>query len=195
MSLTNIERLIGRSWREIMGLSTLALGCALVSIWVAPDLPGWFGAGLAVTAIAIAAIDARHFIIPNELNAVAFALGVWHAVVSTPDYFVPAFILSFVRAGVMAMLFLALRAVYRRLRGREGIGLGDVKLAAVAGAWLGWMTIPIAIEIAALSALAVYGVRVYARGQTIDTAAKFPFGLFLAPSIWIGWLLETTLLR
>jgi hypothetical protein len=33
------------------------------------------------------------------------------------------------------------------------------------------------------------------RGQAIDTAAKFPFGLFLAPSIWIGWLLETTLLR
>ncbi len=195
MSLSSIERLIGGSWREIAALAALALVCAAISVWVAPDLPGWFGAGLAVTAIAIAAIDARYFIIPNDLNAVAFALGVWHAVVSTPDYFVPAFIYSLLRAAVMALLFLALREVYRRVRGREGIGLGDVKLAAVAGAWLGWMTIPIAIEVAALSALAVYGVRVYVRGQTIDTAAKFPFGLFLAPSIWIGWLLETTLLR
>jgi leader peptidase (prepilin peptidase)/N-methyltransferase len=194
MSLTTIERL-GGSWREIASLAALALGCALVSLWVAPDLPGWFGAGLAVTAIAIAAIDARRFIIPNELNALALALGVWHAVVSTPDYFFEAFIYSLLRAAVMALLFLALREVYRRVRGREGIGLGDVKLAAVAGAWLGWMTIPIAIEIAALAALAVYGVRVCVRGQPLDAAAKFPFGLFLAPSIWIGWLLETTLLR
>jgi leader peptidase (prepilin peptidase)/N-methyltransferase len=195
MSLTSIERLLGGSWRENAGLAVLALACALVSIWVAPDLPGWFGAGLAVTVIAIAAIDARHLIIPNELNAVAFALGVWHAVVTTPDHLVEAFIYSLARAAVMAGLFLALRAIYRRVRGREGIGLGDVKLAAVAGAWLGWMTIPIAIEIAALSALAVYGVRIYVRGQPIDAAAKFPFGLFLAPSIWICWLLETTLLR
>jgi leader peptidase (prepilin peptidase)/N-methyltransferase len=195
MSLSSIERLIGGSWRELLALAALALACALVSIWIAPDLPGWFGAGLAVTVIAIAAIDARYFVIPNELNAVAFALGVWHAVVTTPDYLVEAFIYSLVRAAVMALLFLALRAAYRRVRGREGSGLGDVKLAAVAGAWLGWMTIPIAIEIAALSALAVYGVRVYARGQPIDVAATFPFGLFLAPSIWICWLLETTLLR
>jgi leader peptidase (prepilin peptidase)/N-methyltransferase len=195
MTVTSIERLMGGSWREIAGLAALAFVCALVSIWVAPDLSGWFGAGLAVTMIAIAAIDARHFIIPNELNVLAFALGVWHAVVVTPDYFVQAFIISFLRAAVMALLFLALRVAYRRLRGREGIGLGDVKLAAVAGAWLGWMMMAVAIEIAALSAIAVYGVRVYARGQTLDAATKFPFGLFLAPSIWICWLLEATLLR
>jgi hypothetical protein len=43
--------------------------------------------------------------------------------------------------------------------------LGDVKLAGVMGAWLGWVTIPIAVEIAALSAIAVYFFRHYARGR------------------------------
>ena len=95
---------------------------------------------------------------------------------------------------MLGLLFYGLRALYRRVRGREGLGLGDVKLAAVAGAWLDWMTAPIAIEIAALAAIAVFAVRYFAGGQTLDTAAKFPFGLFLAPSIWLGWLIEVTLL-
>ena len=55
----------------------------------------------------------------------------------------------------MAAAFFGLWALYRRLRGREGIGLGDVKLAGVAGVWLDWPTIPVAVEIAALAALAV----------------------------------------
>ena len=102
--------------------------------------------------------------------------------------------LAFVRGAALALLFYALRALYRRLRGRQGIGLGDVKLAAVAGAWLDWSTMPIAVEIAALAALGVIGVRHYASGQRLDAALKFPFGLFLAPSIWMCWLLEATLL-
>ena len=47
---------------------------------------------------------------------------------------------------------------YRRWRGRDGLGLGDVKLAAVAGAWLGFVTIFAVIELAALSALGAYVV-------------------------------------
>ena len=66
-----------------------------------------------------------------------------------------------------------------------------MKLAGVAGAWLGWLSAPIAIEIAALAAIAVFAVRHFAAGQTARRAAmKFPFGLFLAPSIWLGWLIE-----
>ena len=43
-------------------------------------------------------------------------------------------------------MFLTVRMVYAQVRGRQGLGLGDVKLALVAGAWLDWMMIPIAID-------------------------------------------------
>jgi leader peptidase (prepilin peptidase)/N-methyltransferase len=103
--------------------------------------------------------------------------------------------MAVLRALVLALLFLGLRLLYRRVRGRDGIGLGDVKLAGVMGAWLDWVTIPIAVEIAALSAIAVYLLRHYSRGRPLDTGLKFPFGLFLAPSIWLCWLFEVAVLR
>jgi hypothetical protein len=37
-------------------------------------------------------------------------------------------------------------------------------------------------------------VRHYAGGRPFDAALKFPFGLFFAPAIWLGWLLDATLL-
>jgi leader peptidase (prepilin peptidase)/N-methyltransferase len=192
--LSSIERLSGGSARQLAGLAALAVALVVVSILAAPGLPGYLGAGLALIVLAIATIDARFFIIPNELSAAGLALALVNAAALAPHAMAEAVALAALRGAVLALLFFGLRALYRKARGREGIGLGDVKLAGVAGAWLGWMTIPIAIEIAALSALAVYGVRHYAGGRPLDSALKFPFGLFLAPSIWLCWLLEVVLL-
>jgi leader peptidase (prepilin peptidase)/N-methyltransferase len=89
--------------------------------------------------------------------------------------------------------FLALMIAYRRWRGRDGLGLGDIKLAAVAGAWLGWATIFAAIELATLSALGAYFVSGYLNKRPLKATAFLPFGLFLAPAIWIGWLVEALL--
>jgi leader peptidase (prepilin peptidase)/N-methyltransferase len=79
------------------------------------------------------------------------------------------------------------------LRGREGLGWGDVKLAGVAGVWLDLVMLPIAIEIAALGAIAVYLWRQYSRSRPLRLESRLPFGAFLAPSIWLGWLLEASL--
>jgi len=49
---------------------------------------------------------------------------------------------------LLGLAFLGLRALYRRLRGREGIGLGDLKLAGVAAVWLDCLIVPIAVETA-----------------------------------------------
>lgn len=51
-------------------------------------------------------------------------------------------------------IFWVVGAIHFRLRRREGLGLGDAKLFAAAGAWLGWETLPLLLGLASLSALA-----------------------------------------
>ena len=179
--------------RVVAALLALMAAGVGVSLWAAPGVPGWLGAGLALIVLAIAVIDARLFIIPDELTIAGFVLALINAAVISPFDRWEAVGVALLRGAVLALLFFALRTGYRRLRGREGIGLGDVKLAGVAGAWLSLVAIPIAVEIAALAAIAVFCVRHYAAGKPIDTALKFPFGLFFAPAIWIGWLLDVML--
>ena len=194
--LTLADRLTG--WRErplvTVAVGLVALAACVASIRAAPGVPGYLGAGLALLAIAIAVVDARYFIIPNELTAAVLVLALVNAAVTSPFAMWEGVALAIVRGAALGLLFYLLRAAYRRLRGREGIGLGDVKLAGAAGAWLSVLAAPIAIEIAALAAISVFAVRYYLAGRPLDTALKFPFGLFLAPSIWIGWMLDVTLL-
>jgi leader peptidase (prepilin peptidase)/N-methyltransferase len=181
--------------RPRVQLEAALAGAAIIgvaaSLFIAPDLRGVLGAALALVMSAIAAIDAQHFIIPDELNAVALLLALLNAVVLDPQIALTVVAGVLLRGAVLALCFLALRIGYRRLRGREGVGLGDVKLAAVAGAWLDWLILPTAIEIAAISALALYAVRRYVLRIPFDPKSRMPFGLFLAPAIWLGWLWQT----
>src|SRR5688500_13343024 len=121
--------LVGRlkGWRErplvTVAVLLLAVAACVASLIAAPGLPGLLGAGLALIAIAIAVIDARYFIIPNELSAAGFALALVNAAVQAPHAVWEAVGIAVLRAAVLALLFLALRALYRHLRGRDGIGL------------------------------------------------------------------------
>jgi len=166
------------------------LVAAVASIIAAPGLGGVAGAGLACLMVAIAVVDAHRFIIPDEFSAAALALGLVDAAIRQLDAIGAALAGATLRAAVTAGLFFGLWAAYRRLHGRDGIGLGDVKLAGVTGAWLDWPSIPIAVEIAALAALAVCLVRWLGFGRAISATTRLPFGLFLAPAIWIAWLGE-----
>jgi leader peptidase (prepilin peptidase) / N-methyltransferase len=179
---------------DIVAFAGVASVGVVVSVVLVPDWGGVWGACLAVLMVAIAVVDARRFIIPDELTAAALALGLVYAAASESDIWMRALAWAALRGAISSLVFLGVRAVYRRLRGRDGIGLGDVKLAGVAGAWLDWSIIPIAIEIAAVAALGAYLIRHFCFRRAVRATTRMPFGLFLAPAIWIGWLLETTLL-
>lgn len=176
------------------GFALAGAAAALVSVVAVPGPAGWLGAALAALATAIAAVDRRSFVIPDPLNAAGLVLGLVHAAVTSgADGIMAAVADAALRAGVSAAVFGLLWVSYRRLRGRDGLGLGDVKLAAVAGAWLDWSFIPVAVEMAAVAALALHAVRVHGRGRRLRARARLPFGLSLAPAIWIAWLIEQAL--
>ena len=87
---------------------------------------------LAAAVIAAAAIDLEHMILPNELTfgagALALASAYWRGVGLGG-----ALIGAAVGLALTYLPFL----LYKKLRGRSGMGLGDAKLAMVAGLWLG----------------------------------------------------------
>nr|WP_249794631.1 prepilin peptidase [Bradyrhizobium sp. Oc8] len=158
---------------------------------MAPAAEGLYGAFLAALMLAIAANDASHYLIPNELTGAAFALALLRAAALVPDIGAEALLWPVARAVAVALPLLLLMLAYRYWRGRDGLGLGDVKLAAVAGAWLDLATVVAVIEAAALAAIAVYIANAALQRKPLRGTAFLPFGLFLAPSIWIGWLGET----
>lgn len=83
-------------------------------------------------------------------------------------------------------LFL-LREAFFRLRGFEGLGFGDVKLAAAGGVWLGWELFPVAVLLAAIAAI-LWVAAVAAIERNWSGQRKIPFGAFLAPAIWVAWI-------
>jgi leader peptidase (prepilin peptidase) / N-methyltransferase len=169
-------------------IGALGGGAVLASIAAAPGWSGAAGAVLAGLMLAIAVVDHRRMIIPDELNGLAFVAGLIAAGAGADAPPAIAILQALVRAALMFAFFFAFRAGYRALRGVEGMGLGDVKLAAAAGMWLDWASLPIAVEIAALSALAA-ALCARLRGDGFDPRARLPFGAFFAPAIWVCWLL------
>jgi leader peptidase (prepilin peptidase) / N-methyltransferase len=180
----------GRNLLRALALLLVLLTSTAVSIWVAPGWPGVAGAGLAAIALAIAVTDYRTFRIPNGLNLAGFILALIHASLYMPDDPLRALVAAGLRGAVIALAFLALWVIYKWIRGREGFGLGDVKLAAVAGAWLGWVFIPVAIQFAAFAALSAYAIQHMLYRRPLSLTSRLPFGAFFAPAIWFVWVLE-----
>jgi leader peptidase (prepilin peptidase) / N-methyltransferase len=196
--MTSMDRLAASfaSQHALAKVAIIAIAVAIyvVSAMVAPGVPGIMGGILSLLMLAIVLTDARFFIIPNALTGTALVFGLLQAgLEDRPETVLVGVVTAIARGAVLASAFLAVRVGYRWLRGREGMGLGDVKLAAVAGIWLDWLTIPLAVEIAALSALVVYALHQIVLRRPMQTTVRLPFGVFLAPAIWLGWLIDVTL--
>src|SRR5260370_37126602 len=97
----------------------------VASVGLVHDSRGAWGAGLAVLMVAIAAVDARRFIIPDELTAAAVALGLAYAAAEDREGWAQALARSGLRGVVPALAFPGVRARSRRRAGRHGSGPGD----------------------------------------------------------------------
>jgi len=92
-----------------------------------------------------------------------------------------------IAAAVCGGAFWAVREGFFRLRGIDGLGLGDVKLAAAGGAWLGWDLFAAAVFVAAVGAIAFVAAAMLRQGNWMP-GRRLAFGAFLAPAIWAVWL-------
>lgn len=92
-------------------------------------------------------------------------------------------------AGFFSLLLIA--AIYRRLRGRVGLGGGDPKLLAGIGAWLGWQPLPLVLAGAGLLGLASL-LLTRARGGSVNAADRLPLGTLMALTAWPLWLIAST---
>ena len=139
---------------------------------------------LAALMIAGAEIDARTYLIPDTVSCGSILAGILAAplLASVEPWLAMATAIE--RAAGTAAALAAVRWCYGLLRGREGVGFGDIKLAAAVGAWLPLVDIPPCFGIATGSALLTV-VLARLRGQGIDATMKLPFGAFLCPALWL----------
>jgi leader peptidase (prepilin peptidase)/N-methyltransferase len=136
--------------------------------------------------LALAWIDARCWLLPDILTLPLVVVGLAAAALA-PETLPGAL---FARALGAALGYSVLQAVawlYKRLRGRDGLGGGDAKLLAAAGAWVGAGALPSVVFVAAASALAA-ALLSRLRGIRLAAQSALPFGPFLALAAWLVWL-------
>ncbi|UEM07195.1 A24 family peptidase (plasmid) [Skermanella rosea] len=168
--------------RSFASAAAASLGAAFWSCAVLPEPLSWAGCALGWVLIAAAMIDLRHYWLPDPLILPLVPAGLVVSWLTTGA--VTAQGIGVV-AGYASVS--AIRRLYRMLRGREGIGLGDAKLLAAAGAWVGWAGLPSVVLIAAITALSVSFVSSCSRCCGTGDA-PIAFGPYLALGFWIVWL-------
>lgn len=153
-----------------------ALGIALAATALAPDGLSAFGlCVLGWVLLPLATIDWRHQILPDLLTASLFVAGLsW--MIATPAADLHYGLISAV-AG--AGSFWLIRAGYSLMRGREGLGMGDVKLMAGLGLWVGLLWLPLMVLIAASLALGFAVFAAWRTGKPLSGSTALPFGTFL----------------
>lgn len=145
----------------------------------------WEGLAAAIFAalmLALGMIDFDHMILPDRLTWPAMAVGIllqpllpWARLGPGPWWALAGGALG---AAVGSGILLAVWLAWYLIRHEEGMGLGDVKMLAAIGAFLGWKGVLVSLFFAALSG-AVVGLTLMAAGK-LGAKSRLPFGVFLA---------------
>jgi len=176
-----------RYWQSF----AVAFAAAIFSFITLPLTIAVFSTLLAGLAIWIAFVDLEDLIIPDLATAGIAILGLTLILLETPPSAlteeIPDVLMRAIAAG--GLLFLV-RLAFKRFAGKEGLGLGDVKLMAAGATFLSWASLPYALILAAAAAIMVIVAHRIRQGAWLDRETEIPFGAFLAPAIWAAFLLE-----
>ena len=143
----------------------------------------WIGCGLGWTLLTLAWIDWTEFLLPDVLTLPLLLAGLTVTLLWDRDDLIDHCIATVVAYGS----FYGLAIVYRAVRGKEGLGGGDAKLMAAAGAWCGLSALPVLLLVSAMvGLLAALGLLL--TGKTVTSATRIPFGSCIALAFWFMWL-------
>jgi leader peptidase (prepilin peptidase)/N-methyltransferase len=132
--------------------SRLVFGCALVVLF---------------------AIDLEHHLLPNAITLPGIIVGLAFSFVTQPGW-MAASIGAVVGGGSLWLI----AEVYYRIRREEGLGMGDVKMLAMIGAFVGWQLTIVTLMMASVAG-SIVGVALIAARKG-DMKYALPFGTFLA---------------
>ena len=127
----------------------------------------------AAMLIALFFIDLEHQLLPDVITLPGVVVGVAASV-----WLAPGLMASAAGAALGALILLVIRWVWKRATGVDGMGLGDVKMLAMIGAFLGWEQVWLVLFLASLTG-AIVGVSLAAAGRG-SMKTRLPFGTFLA---------------
>ncbi len=137
-----------------------------------PDLLG--GVFFASACLALASIDLEFQILPDKITLTGIAAGILLSLFSKTR--TPGSALLGAAVGGGGLFLVAF--LYEKIAGQEGMGLGDVKMLAMIGAFLGPAGVLVSVLLASLSG-SVVGIAAIALGRG-DRKMRLPFGVFLA---------------
>ncbi|UEM23716.1 A24 family peptidase [Skermanella mucosa] len=163
----------------------LEAACTLAAILAAVLLPmplSAFAAVLGWTLLGLALIDLRHLEVPDAVSLPLIPAGLAATWWVEPQA-VPAHAAA---AALGAGAIWLLGAAYRRVRGHEGIGGGDVRLFAVAGAWVGLAALPSVLFLSGVFGLLAAAFLV--RGGWVERDGRIPFVPALSAALWVVFL-------
>jgi leader peptidase (prepilin peptidase)/N-methyltransferase len=127
----------------------------------------------ACALIVLFVTDLQHKILPNVITLPGIAAGFACSLFLPPGW-KDSLIGIVVGGGVLY----AIAETYYRVRGEEGLGMGDVKLLGMIGAFLGWKLVLLTLVLASFTG-SVFGVTLIAFGRG-NMKYALPFGTFLA---------------
>ena len=127
----------------------------------------------ACALIVLFAIDLRHRILPNVITLTGIVAGF-----AASWFLPPGWIASLIGIVAGGGILLGIAEAYSRVRGQEGLGMGDVKMLAMIGAFLGWPLMVLTLVLASFAG-SIVGVALIASGRG-SLQAALPFGTFLA---------------
>ena len=128
-----------------------------------------FACGLIVLFVT----DLQHKILPNVITLPGIVVGFVCSV-----FLPPGWMSSLIGLAVGGGFLLAIAEAYYRIRGQEGLGMGDVKLLAMIGAFLGWKLVLLTLVFASFTGSLAGGVLIASGRGNMKYA--LPFGTFLA---------------